>query len=170
MSTLNFPDSPSVGEIYSFGSRAWQWNGRAWEAYQSVLTDPGGGGASLSRQTITYDTISLEPGELEDFTLQAGNLYYILSVEASTPAWIRVYGTDQARTLDTRVNPGGIPPGSGNDYYAELATVATPQVIRFSPVPIVQATNSLTYLRVQNRDVVARVINLSFVVLTLEQE
>ena len=35
---LDFPPSPSVGYIYTYGGRSWQWNGTAWDVY----TAPGG--------------------------------------------------------------------------------------------------------------------------------
>ena len=30
MTTLNFPDSPSVGDLYTLNGRTWKWNGIAW--------------------------------------------------------------------------------------------------------------------------------------------
>lgn len=33
---LDFPTSPSVGTIYSFGGNTWRWNGYAWESYSSA--------------------------------------------------------------------------------------------------------------------------------------
>lgn len=30
---LDFPTSPTVGDIYTFGGRSWQWNGSAWDVY-----------------------------------------------------------------------------------------------------------------------------------------
>lgn len=30
---LNFPNSPSLGDIYTFSGRSWRWNGVAWDAY-----------------------------------------------------------------------------------------------------------------------------------------
>lgn len=33
---LDFPPSPSVGTIYSFGGNSWRWNGYAWESYSSA--------------------------------------------------------------------------------------------------------------------------------------
>jgi hypothetical protein len=32
---LNFPDSPSVNEIYTSGSNSWQWDGTVWNAISS---------------------------------------------------------------------------------------------------------------------------------------
>ena len=30
---LDFPTSPTLNEIYTFGGRSWQWNGTAWDVY-----------------------------------------------------------------------------------------------------------------------------------------
>jgi len=38
MTTVSFPVNPITNDVYTFGGRSWQWNGRAW---QSVTTFPG---------------------------------------------------------------------------------------------------------------------------------
>jgi hypothetical protein len=30
---LDFPTSPSLNQVYSFGGKSWKWNGEAWESY-----------------------------------------------------------------------------------------------------------------------------------------
>lgn len=30
MSEINFPNSPTLGQIYSFNNISWQWNGSSW--------------------------------------------------------------------------------------------------------------------------------------------
>jgi hypothetical protein len=32
MSTLNFPDSPDIDDIYSLSNRSWKWTGVVWES------------------------------------------------------------------------------------------------------------------------------------------
>ncbi len=32
---LDFPTSPTLNEIYTFGGRSWQWNGTAWDVYNA---------------------------------------------------------------------------------------------------------------------------------------
>ena len=32
---LDFPPSPALDQIYTFGGRSWQWNGSAWNVYSS---------------------------------------------------------------------------------------------------------------------------------------
>ena len=33
---LDFPTSPALNEIYTYGGRSWQWNGTAWDIYSTV--------------------------------------------------------------------------------------------------------------------------------------
>ena len=125
------------------------------------------GESGLVSAVLDYTTASLAAGATADLTIAGGDVFHLLAVTASTPAWVRVYGTTAARDADTRTDPGGTPPGAGNDFYAELATVATPQTIRFSPVPLVQGTSGDAFIRVKNMDTVSRAIALNFSVLTL---
>jgi hypothetical protein len=117
--------------------------------------------------TVVHTTASLTPGGSEDFTLPGGNLFQLLAVSATTPAWLRVYGSSAARAADLRTEPGGTPPGPAGEYYAELATTTPGQVIRLAPVPLVQGANGEGFVRVQNRDSSSRVIVLDFSLLTL---
>ena len=32
---LNFPTSPTPGDIYSYNEYSWQWNGTYWESYSA---------------------------------------------------------------------------------------------------------------------------------------
>jgi hypothetical protein len=58
---LNFPDTPSLNQIYTSGSNSWQWDGTVWNALSSAqvgingsagatgsvgATGPAGGGAT----------------------------------------------------------------------------------------------------------------------------
>lgn len=125
---------------------------------------PGGSGATA----INHVTESLAAGSFEDFTIAAGDSFHFLSLTASTPSWIRVYGTSAARAADTRTSPGGTPPLAGSEFYAELVTTTAPQAIRLSPVPLVQGTFGNAFVRVKNMDTVSRAIALNFSVIPLE--
>jgi hypothetical protein len=39
---LNFPDSPTLNEIYTSGSNSWQWDGTVWNALSSSSVGPAG--------------------------------------------------------------------------------------------------------------------------------
>jgi hypothetical protein len=116
---------------------------------------------TLIQQTLTYQTASLAAGASEEFTINAGNVYALTSITASTPSWVRVYGTAAARTADTRTEAGGTFPSAGSEFYAEITTDTTPETIRMAPVPIILGTSGVSYLKVTNLDTVDRVIDLS---------
>jgi hypothetical protein len=42
MAALNFPNSPSLNEIYTFNGKSWRWDGYSWKTY-FVLDVPSGG-------------------------------------------------------------------------------------------------------------------------------
>lgn len=127
---------------------------------------PPSGGSTPT--TLTYTTASLTAGEVEDFTLTTYDLFQFLSFTSSTPSWIRVYGTSAARTLDTRTSPGGSVPQAGTEFYAELVTVSSPQTIRLSPVPLVQATGNQVFIRIKNMDTVIRQISITLSALSTD--
>jgi hypothetical protein len=37
---LDFPTSPTVGQVYAVGDQSWQWNGTSWVAVASADTTP----------------------------------------------------------------------------------------------------------------------------------
>ena len=58
---INFPDSPTNGQVYTVGSRAWAWNSAnsTWDAASpnSILVFTGfdGGAASTTQFDLTLD-------------------------------------------------------------------------------------------------------------------
>lgn len=57
---LNFPDNPTVGYIYGFGSHTWEWDGTAWNTVSNSLTIDDLAGVTLSypiqaNQGLLYD-------------------------------------------------------------------------------------------------------------------
>ncbi len=124
--------------------------------------------ATLTQASVTVNVVSLVSGGYSNFTLNAGTSFLFLALTSSTPSWVRVFGTIAARDADTRTDPGGTLPAGGTGFYAELVTTTSPQTIRLSPVPVVQATAGNTYIRVKNLDTVTRTISLTFTYLTLE--
>jgi hypothetical protein len=141
---------------FKFGDNSSNWNDLP---YAST--------GAIDVETVQHVTASLNSEESEDFTIEAGNVFQLLVVEASTPAWIRVYGTTAARSADTRTEPGPPIPSSGAEFYAELVTTAASQAIRMSPVPIVQGTSGSAFVRISNKDAVARVITADFAFIKL---
>lgn len=54
---LDFPSNPVTDDIYRYGSRAWRYNGRAWESINApivyMITNIDGGGVSETFGGIT---------------------------------------------------------------------------------------------------------------------
>ena len=68
MADLNFPNSPLVGDTYTFNSKTWTWNGTSWS---------GSGGTSSSLySSINYYT--------DTFTGNGSNTQFTLSVTSTT--------------------------------------------------------------------------------------
>lgn len=39
MPVINFPDSPTVGDQYTYGAYTWEWSGLAWKAVATTAVD-----------------------------------------------------------------------------------------------------------------------------------
>lgn len=37
MSSINFPNNPSLNDVYSFADRSWSWNGRSWKSISTFV-------------------------------------------------------------------------------------------------------------------------------------
>jgi len=46
MTTVNFPADPITNEVYTFGGRSWQWNGRAWQSVSTFTGYTGSAGTN----------------------------------------------------------------------------------------------------------------------------
>jgi hypothetical protein len=58
MTLLDFPDSPTIGQTYSFGARTWEWTGDVWK-----LLTAGGGGDSAQVGEMRWFAGDAEPDE-----------------------------------------------------------------------------------------------------------
>lgn len=93
MPQLNFPLEPALGEVYSYGSRSWQWNGIAWK---QVGAFPGYAG---SRGESSYTFNDIPPSSIS--TPQPGDRWFdtsigvefVWSVSETYGQWIEIAGT-----------------------------------------------------------------------------
>jgi hypothetical protein len=134
------------------------WNGTNWVP----------GFPELRRLSLDHTTASLAVDSAEDFTIASGDVFQLLSITASTPAWIRIYGTSAARTADTRTEPGGTFPAPGSEFYAEIVTDTPAEQVRLAPIPTILATSGLSYVRVVNRDTSSQAIALQFQTIVMD--
>jgi hypothetical protein len=114
---------------------------------QITEASDGSGGASLAVETFVYTTDLLSPGESEQFEINIGRSYQLLSLTADQPVWIRIYGNPYTRDNDSRFSPGPPYPAAGRGFFAEFVTTGAP--ISMSPVVEVQSEFVNSYFTVQ---------------------
>jgi hypothetical protein len=86
MAALDFPDSPTLNEVFTSGSTSWKWNGTVWNVVRSTAgasgptgpTGPSGasgpsgpnGPATVTQnsQTSAYTIVSSDNGKYVDIT------------------------------------------------------------------------------------------------------
>lgn len=54
--SLNFPNNPSINDIYTVGNFAWIWTGSAWKKYPNSATDIGAELAELQSDVAELQT------------------------------------------------------------------------------------------------------------------
>ena len=98
MTTLNFPDSPEIDDIYSLSDRSWKWTGVVWESVaglgptgpegpqgdQGIQGETGETGVVDAISPILYDpetkTISIDESALTSEELQTHERLNIMGV------------------------------------------------------------------------------------------
>lgn len=101
---INFPNSPSLNQVYTFNGRSWEWTGVAWKAVTAAYGPTGPTGATA------------------------------LVFQASTPASTNVlwYDTDEPDVVAVPV--GGatgqvLSKASATDYNTAWTTITVPETI-----------------------------------------
>lgn len=102
MAAINFPDSPTNGQVflangvsYTYNSTYGVWRGSASSGNSST-------GSIAARETFSVTSASIADGgsDLKEFTLNgSGHLLY--KVETDVAAWIRIYTNTTSRTNDS---------------------------------------------------------------------
>jgi len=81
---LDFPTSPALNEIYTFGGRSWIWNGTAWDVYSSGVMGPTGPQGNTGATGATGATGSQGPQGNTGATGPVGD--YVISIRGLTGA------------------------------------------------------------------------------------
>ena len=99
--TLQFPLNPSIGDIYTFNSKSWRWNGLAWDKIFEGIT--GGVGANV----YYSDTLPVNPSTGDFwFESDSGNFYVYLD-DGDSLQWIEVGGGAGPQGLPGVTGPTG---------------------------------------------------------------
>jgi hypothetical protein len=72
---LNFPDSPTLNQIYTSGSNSWQWDGTVWNAISSSLIVSSYGPTGPTGATGTFNNFV----QTIDFSESTNNLAFTIS-------------------------------------------------------------------------------------------
>ena len=87
MATMDFPASPSTGDIHTHDGKRWQWDGAVWRAYSLAFTGtPVAPTAAADTNTTQIATTAYVQTELGDYltTSTAGSTYAPLASPALT--------------------------------------------------------------------------------------
>ena len=105
MAAINFPGSPSIGDIHTENGKVWRWNGSSWINITSTGYT-GSGGTTLKSLTV-YDPTSSENIALF-FTTSALTLSKVAAVLTGSNSPSINYsiksGSDRSSASETNVN------------------------------------------------------------------
>lgn len=89
---INFPSSPTVGDIYTYASRSWQWNGQGWQAYPGPAsvgptgpTGPAGTAGSTAIDALTITVANTFPALSHTYN-NSGLFQLIVNGQVFVPA------------------------------------------------------------------------------------
>jgi hypothetical protein len=105
---IDFPSSPSLGFVYEYNGRSWEWTGVAWKAVTAAYGPEGPTGPTGSPSTVTGPTGSQGAtgpevtGPTGAQGVQGSNAYYQPTAPSGAPTgsiWV-----DSSQTLSTYTN------------------------------------------------------------------
>ena len=133
---INFPNNPTVGQIYSFGGYNWQWNGSYWESYSTFV-----GYLPLSGGTVTGGTVFTNG--LTANTISA-TTYYNLPKDVFVTGGTYANGTATfTNNTGGTFNVIGFPTATGTttNYYGSFSDTTT-QIVNGANTPTVWSANT----------------------------
>ena len=167
---INFPNSPSVNQTYTFGGRTWKWNGVGWQVFNATLLPEIGTNTVAQTFTLAAGATTLLSYELSPL-VQIYNVD-VTATNSSAKAWIRVYlnstgaAADANRSIsDDPLNTSGV--------VTEIITAISPQSVNLAPIATAvngESPRSSAYpVRVTNTSTVAATftITINYVFLTI---
>ena len=83
--SINFPDSPTSGQVYTFGTRSWKWNGRSWVGTSATTGYTG----SASYYSIS-DTPPSSPNSGDRWFDSVNGIELVWTVDANSSQWVEI--------------------------------------------------------------------------------
>lgn len=105
---IDFPNTPSVNQLFSVGDRTWQWNGTAWVAASSAAYATLTGVQTLTNKTLTLPTIGGTGATFNGSTSGTTVLKASAAAGTTTITMPATTGTMALTSDITTVNDGGL--------------------------------------------------------------
>jgi len=156
-------ESPTTGQVLKF-------DGINWVNSQDDTSSGGGGSSLQERGLLTVSTPQIANNSSSQIAVVGFKTYALLKIQTNAAAWVTIYSSSNARTLDSGRDELTDPlPGSG--VIAEIITTeASSQSM--TPVPIGfnddTNVNENIYLKVVNKSGSTTAITVTLTVLQLE--
>jgi hypothetical protein len=155
--------NPTTGQVLKF-------DGTNWVNLEDDISAGGGGSSLQERGILTISTGTLGNNLSADVALIGFKSYALLKIQTNVAAWVTVYTSSTARTLDSGRQETTDPlPGSG--VIAEIITTG-PSTQALTPVPIGfnddEIPSENIYLKVVNKSGSSTAITITLTVLQLE--
>jgi hypothetical protein len=141
---INFPTSPTIGQIYSFGGYSWQWNGTYWESYssESFLSTTGGtvSGDTVFLSGLTASTISastLSAGTYQNLPSASATVSGVITTGTQTIAGNKTINGDLTITGNTTISgltASQLIATDANDILVSLTTSTYPSLTELTYV------------------------------------
>lgn len=82
MAAMNFPDSPTIGQEFTVGSKTWVWTGTVWDAVAGTVV---GGGGSTDLGTFYGFKFDPTTGKLTMESIDDGSVVRLPAPYGRTP-------------------------------------------------------------------------------------
>jgi hypothetical protein len=145
---INFPNTPTLNQVYTANTRSWTWNGNAWQLTTPVTTGPTGpsgasgapganGAPGASGVPAAYlRTTATGSGSINNLATASFNVtgfkgYTLYKIQTSAAAWVRIYSSDATRTADA-ARLQTVDPASDAGLIAEVITTGS-QTVTVTP-------------------------------------
>jgi hypothetical protein len=80
MTSIDFPDAPEIDDVFTVGSRSWQWTGSVWQSVASTVVGPTGPtGPGIEGVTATATELNV----LDGATVSTAELNYVEGVTSA---------------------------------------------------------------------------------------
>lgn len=117
---IDFPNSPTLGQSYSYGTRSWTWNGSRWEGViESGPAGPVGATGPAGKFTVSL-TAPTSPSNGDAWFDSGRGLTFIYYSDSDSSQWVQL-GSANAGP----VGPAGAPGVAGEANFSSFMMIGS---------------------------------------------